>query len=170
MEIKQPPLKGYITTVCNTRIDPFLNKNGFATDLVIFSIPSLGILFRCRAEGNLIDLEFLAFFSLLDFIHNNLKDIDTKAVQVISSNPDFVFSFSGNSRHMKNDSERKKMVMDYKRKFDISVCYIEPLYNQALLPSSDYPSMPQGRAINIDFNDKDFEKTGFKPFQRGARS
>ena len=61
-------LTGYIAAYRIPSLDPYLEKLGFSKGMILFSIPELGIVFRCRVDGRLIDLEFGAFFALLKII------------------------------------------------------------------------------------------------------
>ena len=168
MKKPEMPLKCYIAAFLNPRIDPFLDKNGFCRGLIVFAIPSHGILFRCRAAGGLLDLEFGAFFSLLEFITSSLAGERITAVHVVSSNPEFVFAFTGNSRHLPEGSERKKLLAEYGRRHRLSVGYVEPVNNRAFMTPSDYPSLPKDKAINLKLDDKNLDEQTFKPFQRGV--
>ncbi|MDH4156393.1 MAG: hypothetical protein OEW00_03845 [candidate division Zixibacteria bacterium] len=152
----------------NPRIDAFLDKNGFSRGLIVFAIPSHGILFRCRAAGELLDLEFGALFSLLEFITSSLADEKIAAVHVVSSNPEFVFAFTGSSRHLSEGSERRKLLTEYGRRHRLSVGYVEPINNKAFMPPSDYPSVPENRAVNLKLDDKNLDRQTFKPFQKGV--
>ena len=100
---------------------------------MMFSIPELGILFRCRAAGPAIDLEFGALFALLRFIQSKLPDQKISKLHIFSSNPEFVFSFTGNSRHLKPETERMKLLTEYNRQFQMAVSFIDAVKNQALV-------------------------------------
>ena len=168
--MKEParPLKCYIAAFLNPRIDSFLDKNGFSRGLIVFAIPSHGILFRCRATGGLLDLEFGAFFSLLEFISASLTKERIEAIHVVSSNPEFVFAFTGNSKHLAEGTERKRLLVEHSRRRRLSVGYIEPINNKAFMTPSDYPSVPKGRAIELTLDDKNLDRQTFKPFQKGV--
>lgn len=168
MKIPQTPLKCYIAIVTNSQIDKSLEKNGFSRQLLIFAIPDYGILFRCRAEGTILDLEFMAFFSLLEFIQSSMAKEKITAVHVISSNPEFVFSFQKYSGQIPKDSARRKLLIEVSRHFRIGVAYIEPINNKAFLPPTEYPSMPSGSAPVLENSDEKFGKTSFKPFVKGV--
>ena len=161
--------KCYITAIRNSDIDPALENHGFCHGIIIFAIPEFGILFRCRADGELVDMEFGALFALLKFIQTKLSKERVKTLQVMSSNPEFVFSFTGNSRHLKADSSRMRMIIEYQREFRIAIGYIDPIKNKALISSADYPSIPASRSVSLMFDDKESNKPRFKPFQTGIK-
>ncbi len=167
MDKKTRVVKCYISSFNNSEIDPYLKNLGFTTGMVGFAIPDYGILFRCRANGELLDLEFGSFFALLGFINSKLKDQDIKAVQVMSSNPHFVFSFSGNKDIINKNKERKKLLDKYSKKQSIAIAYIKPIDNPALFSPSDYASLPVHYDISLkpDFNDA--KKIKIMPFNRG---
>ena len=113
MEVKLPPLRCYIGSLLNSEIDPYLEKNGFCHGLIIFAVPELGLLFRCRADGALIDLEFGAFFSALRFLKTYLIQDKFDTLHVLSSSPEFVFSFTKESKHLAKGSTRQKLLKEY---------------------------------------------------------
>ena len=170
MEKQDNQLICFVSSILNDEIDPYLEKNGLTKGLVIFSIPSLGILFKCRVEGEPIELEFAAFFSLLKFIETSFGKKKVKAIKVFSSNPEFIFSFSGNSKHLSKGSEKFNLLRQYANKISIAVGLVDRIKNRALTPTGEYPSLPADRELNInmDFIGKK-KKNSFKPFQKGIR-
>ncbi|MFZ5981054.1 MAG: hypothetical protein ACOYVF_10525 [Candidatus Zixiibacteriota bacterium] len=170
MEKPENQLICYISSLLSDKLDPYLEKNGLTRGLVIFSIPSFGVLFKCRVEGEPIELEFAAFFSLLKFIETSFGKKKIKAVKIFSSNPEFIFSFSDNSRHLSKGTEKFNLLQQYASKMTIAVALVEKIKNRALVPSGDYPSLPVDRKLDIDM---DFigqkKKNSFKPFQKGIR-
>ena len=160
-------IKCYISSFINSQIDPYLMNLGFTTGMVGFAIPDYGILFKCRANGELLDLEFGSFFALLGFINTKLKDQDIKAVQVISSNPHFVFSFSGNKDIINKNKERRKLLDSYRKKLSIAIAYIKPIENKALLSPLDYASLPVHYKISLKPDLDEVKKVKIMPFNRG---
>ena len=171
MKTKVPQVECHIGVKQNSVIDPILEANGFSHGLISFAIPSLGILFKCRVDGNSLELEFAAFFSLLKFITNNLNDKNNKisSIKVFSSNPEFVFSFTGHSRQMLPGSAREKMLKEYSGKIKIAINYIEPHKNKTLVSPADYPSLPEGQEPILKQDPDDARKQEFRPFQRGIK-
>jgi len=167
MDKKPKILKCYISSFNNSQIDPYLNNLGFTTGLVGFAIPDFGILFRCRAKGECLDLEFGSLFALLGFIKTKLKDQKIKEVQVMSSNPYFVFSFSGNKDIINKNKERKKLLQNFRKKYSITVAYIRPEENKGLLSSSDYASMPVHYKVPLKPDLSDSRKIKIMPFNPG---
>ncbi len=161
--------KCYICGLINRQIDPYLEANGFTHGILSFSIPDFGILFRCRTEGQPIDLEFAAFFALMEFIRGKLTDQQISSIQVFSSNPEFVFAFTGESPHLKPGTARRKLLDEHAAKVKIAIGYIKPLENQALVSTADYPSMPEGHRIHITYEPPEFKRVEFKPFQKGIK-
>jgi hypothetical protein len=163
------PLKCYIATFRNGEIDPDLQQRGFSLGMIVFAIPELGILFRCRADGNLVDLEFGAFFALLKFLKSRLSDLKVTKLQVMSSNPEFVFAFTGNTQHLQKGTARYNLVAEYQKRHQIIISYCEPLKNKALIPASEYPALPEDRQIGLTPETDEKSRPEFKPFQRGLR-
>ena len=159
----------FIAGYQNDRIDPFLDEQGFSHGLVTFAIPKMGILFKCRAEGDLTELEFCAFFALLKFIKRSLKDEKIASVRVLSSNPKFVFAFTGNSSLMPPGSTREQLLREYARRIQIAVGYVEPYKNKTIISPADYPSMPSGQPAPLLPDLDEAKKAEFRPFQRGVK-
>ena len=169
MNQPESPVVCYTAALHNPTIDPYLEAQGFTHGLVIFAVPSLGVQFRCRAEGELVDLEFGAFFSLLKFIKTNLTEVQIKSARVLSSNAEFVFAFSGTSRHLDMQSERAMLLSEYCRQLTLSVGLVEPLKNKALVSPVDLPSLPRADSLNLNSIANEFNKAGFKPMQKGIK-
>ena len=159
----------YIHTFANPHMDSYLERNGFSNGLLIFAIPEFGVLFKCRAEGDPLDLEFGAFFSLLKFIKKSLGKERIGALHVHSSNPEFVFSFTDTQKLITTHPERMKALAEYATGISIAVSYIRRLDNKAVVPAADYPCTPANQTPVIRPTPEDSSKTQFKPFQKGIR-
>ncbi|MBK7143395.1 MAG: hypothetical protein IPH75_15085 [bacterium] len=169
MSDKHTPLACYIGAIVNSEIEPYLEERKFSHGLVIFSIPDYGILFRCRAEGDDIDLEFASLFSLLKFLKTRLSNQKLTSILLHSSNPEFVFSFRPNSKHLTPGSTREKMLKEYLVSLQLQVTLIDPQKNRAFQSPADYPSMPADRPSILKPTPADIERSEFKPFQRGIK-
>jgi len=163
------PLQCYIAAFNNTRLDPFLESRGFSKGMVCFAIPAYGILFRCRSQGRVVDLEFGAIFSLLEFIKTKLQGEKIKSVQVYSSNPELVFAFTENSPQMRKGSARRLLLNEYARLMKIAVGYVKPADNRALISPAEYPSLPADKTVALNFDSSDLKRLDFKPFQKGIK-
>lgn len=162
-------VKCFIVGLKPKSIDPALEAHGVVGGLVVFAIPELGILFRCRAEGEPIDLEFGALFALLKFVKTKLADRKIKQLHIFSSNPEFVFSFAGNSRHLRPGTARMKLLAGFHHEFQMAVSFIDVLKNQAMVSPADYPSMPESRAIKLTPDKPESSKPRFEPLHRGIK-
>lgn len=169
MKTEKTSLKCYIAAFANAKMDPYLEVNGFSRGMICFAIPDYGILFRCRTEGRMIDLEFSALFSLLEFVKSKLEGEKVKDVQVLSSSPELVFSFSEKSPHMRKGTARRTLLDQYARAMRISVAYAKPSDNRALLSPAEYPSLPADKEVKLDIDKKELARTEFKPIQKGVK-
>jgi len=160
-------IKCYIYSFNNSDIDPYLNNLGFTRGMVGFAIPDYGVLFRCRVEGDLLDLEFGSFFALLGFIDTRLKDQKIKVVHVFSSNSRFVFSFTGKKENINNNKQRRKLMDDYCEKFSIKVAYINQFENKVLLSPSEFASLPVHFKIPFKPTSSESKKIKIMPFNQG---
>ena len=169
MKDKTAQLEIHIGSIYNQQIDPALEAAGFAHGLLSFSFPSLGISFRCRASGEPLELEFGAFFAAIKFVNTKLKSQNIKRVRVLSSSPEFVFSFTPGSKNLAPDSNRFKTLKEYAKTVQIEVSYVEPHRNQSRLSPLDLPGLPDGQppALRPDFND--LKKVACRPFQKGIQ-
>lgn len=171
MDKADNPLRCFISSFRNRQLDPRLADQGLSRGMLVFAVPDLGILFRCRAEGEPIDLEFGAFFALLKFLSDKQSQLGIgklKTIQVLSSNPEFVMAFTGNSRHLEEGSARMRLLKEHTRQMRIAVGLVEARKNQALVPAADYPSLPKDRGVEFGPSSEPEQKPAFKPFQRGV--
>jgi hypothetical protein len=159
----------YIASIIRPHSDRYLAANGFCGGMVIFALPDYGIQFKCQAEGQQIDLEFGAFFALLRFVESSLAAEKIKAVTVLSSCPEFVFAFTGKSRHLQPDSNRERLLKERTAKLSVTVSYIERHRNQALVSPAEYPSLPEGKSILVKSKLTDTTSRSFRPIQKGIR-
>ena len=162
-------MRCYIASVVNEKIDPFLEQNGFCHGLIIFAVPELGLLFRCRAEGTSIDLEFGAFFSLLRFLKTYLIGDRINRLQVLSSNPEFVFSFTPKSKHLAEGSTRRKLLKEFGSHLDLQVGLVESQKNRCLAAPGEFPSMPENAPPILKPTVKHDSRIECMPFQRGIQ-
>ena len=169
MAISAKPVQAYISAVERPLADQYLQANGFGQGMVLFALPEYGILFKCLAKGKLIDLEFGAFFALLKFVETSLAAEKITALTVLSSNPEFVFSFSPQSRHLPPGSERERLLKGHTAKVKFTVSYIEPTRNQARVSPVDYPSMPDGKTVKLRTKLAEPSVSAFKPIQKGIK-
>ena len=161
--------KCYISSFIHTSMDKSLQSAGISNGIISFAIPDYGVLFRCLGEGDLIDMEFSSFFALLEFIRSKFEKNQIKSVEVISSNPHFVFSFTTFSDRLKNGSAYRQLLNQFVKEMTISVGYIKPLNNKALISPADYPSMPADKKIVLSFTNEELHKSEFKALQKGIK-
>ncbi len=161
--------KCFIASFIHSEQDTYLQKQGISKGLISFSIPDLGVLFRCIGEGDSLSMEFSTFFSLLEFLQTKLKDEKIKTVHVFSSNPHFVFSFSSYSDLLKTGTTYRQMLDSFLKKMSIQVGYVKPQNNQALYSTADYPSIPSNKTVSLSVSRDEISKIEFKPLQKGIK-
>lgn len=169
MEISVPkrPLVCYIGSRALEPRDPYLKRLDLCAGLVFFGIPHYGVQFKCRAEGESIDLEFGAFFALLRTLTTKLKDEPIREIEIHSSSPQFVFAFTGRSPHLETGSEREKLLKEYSSKLKIQIKFVSLQENRAFVSPADYPALPTNRYVDMKPDPFDFKNIKIKPFQRG---
>ena len=149
--------------------DSVLQEHGISNGVITFSIPNLGIVFRCLGEGDSLNMEYSTFFSLLEFTQSKLKDEHINSVQVFSSNPHFVFSFSTYSDFLKEGTAYRQLLNSYMSKMSIQVIYVKPQFNQALCSTADFPSIPVDRTITLAITKDELSRIEFKPLHKGIK-
>ena len=164
---KNTPVECHISSFVHPQMETYLEANGFARGMILFAIPGYGVLFKCRAQGRPVDLEFGAFFSLLRFKKKSLGKEKIKAVHVHSSNPEFVFALANSSDEVSKNLERQKMLAANMKNFQITVSYTAPVNNKTLVPPGQYPSTPEGQTPPLKPDIKKQTKTEFRPIQKG---
>lgn len=163
------PIPAYIASIIRPHSDQYLAVNGFCGGMVMFALPDYGIQFKCQAEGVQVDLEFGAFFALLRFAESSLATEKIKAMAVLSSCPEFVFAFTGRSRHLQPDSARDRLLKERTAKIVVTVSYIERHRNRAFISPVEYPSLPDGKTVLVKSKLTDAASRAFRPIQKGIR-
>jgi hypothetical protein len=157
----------YIGSFCRPLQETWLETRGFSHGMIMFAIPSHGILFKCRAEGKSLDLEFGAFFSLLRFIKTSLTKEKIKAVRICSSNPEFVFALVNGGRQLKTRPQRHKMYREYLRQFDVDIMFVPAHRNKTATALTDYPSIPLNHEPALRPRTGGLRKVRLRPIQKG---
>ncbi len=167
MKISTGPVDCYIGAFKSPLQENYLDSRGFSRGMILFAIPSYGVLFRCRADGDLLDLEFGAFFALLRFIKTSLSKEQIKNVRVMSSNPEFVFAMVNRGPALENRPKREEMLRKYSNHFEIQAALIPAHKNQAGLSPSDFCSIPEHLPSPIKASPGSQSKIRFRPIQKG---
>ena len=168
MKIAERSTDCYVASFKRPLHEAYLEVNGFSRGMILFAIPSYGVLFKCRAEGSLLDLEFGAFFALLRFINTSLAKETIRSIRVHSSNPEFVFSLAHNGRQVREHPKRLKMVEKYRSLFRIEVAYVTPLKNKTRVTPGDFPSTPKDITPPIKPERAEQSRIRFQPIQKGV--
>jgi hypothetical protein len=169
MKIPHPPTKCFAAALSESLADPALRRFGFASGIIMFSIPELGLLFRCRAEGGRVALERAAFFTLLEFIDRELKAEKITSLDVRSSCSKLVFSFASENKDGARTSHQSKLLGRMRDKYDLSVSWVDPSLNRALLATTDLPALKKGLKSNLSQYRQDLRRLSMKPLQRGVK-
>jgi len=127
---------------------------------VSFAIPDLGVVFRSRWSGNLLECQYAALLSLLQFIESNKKIFKKSEIQILSDASVVVYQLSKDSFVMKNIEPYFRMVQTYKAKFPFKVHWIPEKENTACSGLSDAPAMKPSVEINYNIKGKDMNRQG----------
>lgn len=169
MDIKKTPLRCFIAAFKNKEIDPNLEKLGLSKGIISFSIPDLGIKYRCRAEGKIMDMEVKLFFALLEFIKTSLADEKIKDIEVYSSNPEFVFSFTPEGTLFGKGTSNRILLDQYSKAMNIKIGYIPIKQNQTLISAADYPSLPEKKKVKVQLPESEKFQSEYRPFLGGLK-
>ena len=135
--------------------------------MIFFSIPSYGIQFKCLVDGDVIDLEFGALFTLLRFVRTSLAKENIKSLKVHSSNAQLVFALINKSHLIEGNPQRKKMLDEYLDRFNVTLVYVPPTRNKSLIPPVDHPCIPKHKAPAIKPDSDLSNKARIRPIQKG---
>lgn len=168
MDTSAKPIDCFIGSFSRPLKEAYLTAHGFSRGMILFAIPGFGVLFKCRAEGDLLDLEFGAFFALLRFIKTSLAGEKIKSVNVHSSNPEFVFALMNNGEQISHRPERVRMLDQYRETLDIHVSLVPALKNRTGVPPGEFPSTPRDQTPALRPKTSDLSRIRFKPIQKGV--
>jgi len=169
MSKDSPALECYIGVVSRQSREDFFEVHGFSREVIMFSIPAYGVLFKCCAGGTLIDLEFGAFFALLRFVKTSLAKERIRKIRVYSSEPRFVYALVNRGPLMAARRGRKRMFESYLSRFDIEVRLIPQRKNQASTSPVCLPSTPRGQVPPIRPRTGKQERGRIRPLQKGIQ-
>jgi len=161
------PVDCYIESFQRPLHEAYLEANGFSRGMILFAIPDYGILFKCRASGNLLDLEFGAFFALLRFVRTSLNKEKITTVRVNSSNPEFVFTLLNDGPKLKARPQRHRKLKQYREHLEIQVALVPPFRNKTRVRPGDFPSTPKDQTAPLKPRRGGRSKALFRPFQKG---
>ncbi len=168
MKVPLPPVRCYLGSISRLPLDPWLEERGFSSGMILFAIPTYGVLFKCRAAGEPLDLEFGACLAALRFIDSSLAGEKIDTVQLLTSCAEILYAITGPTRHIAPGSEREKLLAEHRRKRKIEIAFVERHLNRAFIPAANCPSLPVGRKISVSGDWTSSTKFVFKPLQKGV--
>ena len=115
---------------------------------VSFAIPDLGVIFRSRWMGNLLECQYAALLSLLQFIENNTKILGKKELQILSDASVVVYQLTKDTFVLKNIEPYYRKVQTYKSKFPFRIHWLPEKENVACNGLNDTPPMQLSVEIN----------------------
>ena len=167
MNLSTTPVDCYIGAFKAPLQETYLETRGFSRGMILFAIPSYGVLFKCRADGNLLDLEFGALFALLRYVKTSLASEKIKSVKVHSSNPELVFTLMNQGPGLSDRPRRAQMLKEYRSHFDIQLSLIPAIKNQTLLAPGDFCCTPEHQVPPVKPRRNGKAKVRFRPIQKG---
>lgn len=119
---------------------------------VSFAIPDIGVVFRSRWAGNLLECQYAALLSLLQFIDSNDKVFKNKDIQILSDASVVVYHLTKETFIFNSVKPYYRMVQAYKGKFDFTVRWIPERENAAFLGLTDTPPLKPSVEINYSIS------------------
>ncbi|MEW5795615.1 MAG: hypothetical protein AB1772_04560 [Candidatus Zixiibacteriota bacterium] len=162
-----PRVDCYIGSFHRPLQEPWLEAQGFGKGLILFAIPSHGIIFKCMAKGDPVDLEFGAFFALLRFVQTSLAAQKITAVRVHSSCPEFVFAILNDGPQLKARRGRRKVLNEYQSRVDTELVFIQPRQNKVWAAPENFPCTPQNQPPPLRPQRTGRPRVRFCPIQKG---
>ena len=99
--------------------------------IVSFAVPDFGIIFRSRWEGNLIECQYAALLSLLQFIETNEKLFKGKNIEIYSDASVVIYQLTKGTFIFKQIESYYRLVQVYKNKFTLNFRWIPEQDNPA---------------------------------------
>ena len=122
---------------------------------VSFAIPDLGIIFRSRWTGNLIECQYAALLSLLQFLEKNRKLLKDNKAEILSDASVVVYQLTKDDFIYKSIESYYRLVQTYKSKFAFKVHWIPEKENTAFYGLVDTPPMKPSVEIHYDIKNAD---------------
>ena len=125
-------------------------------------IPDFGVVFRSRWVGNLIECQYAALLSLLQFLGNNKSLLKDDKIKILSDASIVVYQLSQNTFIYKNIEEYYRLVQTYRSKFDFRVHWIPEKDNSAYHGLLGTPPMKPSVDIKYEMkgSDQDMKHRG----------
>jgi hypothetical protein len=122
---------------------------------VSFAIPDIGIIFRSRWTGNLIECQYAALLSLLQFLDKNKKLLKDSMAEILSDASVVVYQLTKDDFIYKSIESYYRLVQTYKSKFAFKVHWIPEKENSACHGLADTPPMKPSVEIQYDIKNPD---------------
>jgi len=136
------------------------------TGTVSFAIPDLGVIYRSRWNGNLLECQYVALLSLLQFIENNKKIFQDEEIEILSDASVIVYQITKETFILRSIKSYYQMVQVYKGKFPFKVRWIPENENTARYGLIDTPPMKPSVEINYDMKQEgESSHRGMPPVQ-----
>jgi hypothetical protein len=122
---------------------------------VSFAIPDFGIIFRSRWVGNLIECQYAALLSLLQFLEKNKELVKDDKVEILSDASVVVYQLSKDAFIYKSVETLYRTVQTYKSKFNFKIHWIPEQDNIAYQGLTGTPPMKPSVKIKYEMKKPD---------------
>jgi len=120
---------------------------------VSFAIPDIGVIFRSRWMGNLLECQYAALLSLLRFIETNTDLFKDQNIEIQSDASVVIYQLTKDTFIFKNVEPYYRMVQSYKAKFQFKLHWLPQRDNPACHGLTDTPPLKPSVKINYDIKD-----------------
>ena len=124
--------------------------NGKMVGLAGFAIPDLGVVFRSRCEGTLYECQYAGLLALLDFIHNNKKNLSPYKFEVLSDSALVVHQIAHNKFISRELAPYHDTAINYKQKINYRVTWVPRHENIAITGMADNPPYKSDLKLNYE--------------------
>lgn len=124
------------------------------TGTVSFAIPDIGVIFRSRWVGSLLECQYAALLSLLRFIETNNKLFKDQNIEILSDASVIIYQLTKDTFILKNIEPYYRLVQTYKTKYSFKLRWSPEKDNPAFNGLCDAPPIKPSIKINYDIKDK----------------
>lgn len=122
--------------------------------IVSFAIPDIGVAFRSRWSGTLLECQYVALLMLLKFVDTNPGVFKDRSIEVFSDSSVLISQLVRGMHIYKSIEPYHRMARSYRSKIPYRVHWLPEDTNPACIGLAETPPMKPGVKINFDIKGK----------------
>jgi len=134
------------------------NKSARSHGLAGFAIPDLGIVFRSRFNGSLLECQYTGILALLRFIDANSDNFKGVSFEILSDSAVVVYQITHRKLIPGELVPVYRAVMEYQKKIPFKVSWVPAEENIAISGLVETPSISPSAELNLDIEIKGHNK------------